>query len=244
MKRIALAAAVLAAFCISSTALAGSPSGFTPVKLHAGTQSPAVAELQMFLRLNTRGNFYKFNGGYTGYFGSVTVTSLKRWQTAFGRKPTGSIVIGSSQWNQLKSEMMQFRLAGYIDPQAIGAARQDGWAVDASKSPSMVNVLHYDAAQRRMSVTLSISAAYAGVIGGVSYTTDNGVFHIYAEMGPNFVSHEYNNAPMPYAACFNGSQCLHYDGLFPSHGCIHIPSWSAAQYIDRLPIGTTVVVHE
>jgi hypothetical protein len=63
-------------------------------------------------------------------------------------------------------------------------------------------------------------------------------------MGYNFYSKEFNNAPMHYAACFNGGQCLHYDGLFPSHGCIHIPSMTTARYIGSLPIGTTVVVHE
>jgi hypothetical protein len=192
--------------------------------------------------MNIHADFY--SGTVDGDFGPITKTGLKRWQSITGHPTSGRVVVGSRQWRQLQREASVERLASYISSSAISAARTSGWAVDASKAPAQVTVLRYDRLLHHLVVALSISAAYGGLIDGVQYTTYDGVFRIYAEYGADFVSHKYNNAPMPYAACFNGGQCLHYDGLFPSHGCIHIPSWSAAKFIDRLPLGTTVVVHE
>lgn len=218
-------------------------SGFTPVKLRRGMKTPAVAVLQQYLRLNTHGNFYHASNGFDGAFGPATEAGLKKWQRRDGYRPTGWITIGSSQWNRLRHEVMRFNLPDYLDPQAIGAARQGGWAVDASKSPGMVTVLHFDARKRRMSVTLSIAASYGGEIHGHPYTTDDGFFHVYADFSVDFYSKKYD-APMPWAACFNGGQCLHYDGLFASHGCVHIPSMTAAKYINGLGTGVPVVIHE
>ncbi|MGH7156677.1 MAG: L,D-transpeptidase family protein [Candidatus Saccharimonadales bacterium] len=235
---ILLAVIVMA---VGTNAAVASPA-FQPVKLHNGSQGQVVTELQQFLHDNQRADFYA--DGLDGNFGPLTKTALIRWQKSEGTSPTGTITVGSVLWNQLRHEATVSRLADYISQAAIQAATLSGWAVDASKSPAIVSVLRYDKASRQVVVALSIEAAFAGNIGGMQYTTYDGVFHIYADFGPDFVSKEYNNAPMPYAACFNGGQCLHYDGLFPSHGCIHIPSWNAAIYINRLPLGTTVVVHK
>lgn len=227
---------VSAALSFATTATAAATT------LRIGSLGASVAQLQAALHANQRGDFYR--SAIDGGFGPLTRIGLTRWQRVASFATTGTITVGSRQWQQLRSEATISRLPGYIDRRSVAAARKGGWVVDASKSPAMVNVLHYDLNLGRVVVALSIAAAYGGNIGGVQYTTANGVFHIYAEFGAGFVSRLYNNAPMPYAACFNGGQCLHYDGLFPSHGCIHIPSWSAARYIDRLPIGTAVVVHE
>lgn len=237
MRFIALPTVLAAVLCITASALAA-----PAVRLQYGSSGPAVTVLQTNLHRNMHADLYP--GSLDSQFGPATKAGLIRWQKLQSYKPTGTIVIGSSQWNKLRQQATVDRLAGYISQTAINAARQSGWSVDASKSPAIVSVLHRDTASNQVTVALSTPVAYAGSIGGVQYTTYDGVFQIYAEFGPDFVSREYNNAPMPYAACFNGGQCLHYDGLFPSHGCIHIPSWSYAQYIDRLPIGTTVVVHE
>lgn len=239
MKFSPLAAAIIAAVCFAQTAVAGSPAS-----LHAGSHSPYVTQLEQYLHANRRMDLYK--GPFDGVFGPMTNSGLRTWQKLAGYPMTGSIAVGSSQWNQLRREATVERLAGYINQSAIQAAGRAGWAVDASKSPGVVSVLHYDRSLRLVVVTLSISAAYGGYKAddGITHSTTNGVFRIYARFGPDFVSRTYDNAPMPYAACFNGGQCLHYDGLYPSHGCIHIPSMTAAKYINSLPIGTTVVVHE
>jgi hypothetical protein len=214
------------------------------VKLHMGSHGPAVTLLEQSLHANQRMDLYK--GAFDGDFGPMTNSGLKSWQKLAGYPVTGSVTVGSRQWNQLRREATVERLASYISRSAIQAARSQGWAIDASKSPGMVSVLRYDRSLRLVVVTLSISAAYGGYKAddGITHSTTDGVFRIYARFGPDFVSRTYDNAPMPYAACFNGGQCLHYDGLYPSHGCIHIPSMTAAKYINSLPIGTTVVVHE
>ena len=239
MKFISVAVALIAAVCFAQTALAGSPA-----RLHSGSHGPSVTKLEQYLHANQRMDLY--GGTFDGDFGPMSNAGLKSWQKLAGYHVTGAISVGSRQWNQLRSEATVSRLASYISQTAISAARAGGWAVDASKAPGMVSVLHYDPATRLVVVTLSISAAYGGYKAddGITHSTTNGTFRIYAEYGPDFVSRTYDNAPMPYAACFNGGQCLHYDGLYSSHGCIHIPSMSAARYIDQLPIGTTVVVHE
>lgn len=248
MKFISLAAVFLAAAVILGSTPAAANPGFTPVKLHAGMNTPGVAVLQQYLRLNQNWNYLRYNGGYTGYFGSITIAGLKGWQRAAGYQPTGWIVIGSSQWNKLRREAMHFQLPRYIDAQTIGAARQSGWAIDASKSPGQVTVLRYNRYKHKMGVALSIAASYGGFIDGKYRPSTNGLFHIQAEYGVNYVSHSpgepWNGAPMPYATCYYDGECLHYDPLGPSHGCIHIPSMSAAIYINRLPLGTMVVVHQ
>jgi len=239
MKFISVAVALIAAVCFAQTALAGSPA-----RLHSGSHGPSVTKLEQYLHANQRMDLY--GGTFDGDFGPMSNAGLKSWQKLAGYHVTGAISVGSRQWNQLRREATVSRLASYISQTAISAARAGGWAVDASKAPGVVSVLHYDPATRLVVVTLSISAAYGGYKAddGITHSTTDGAFRIYAEYGPDFVSRTYDNAPMPYAACFNGGQCLHYDGLYSSHGCIHIPSMSAARYIDQLPIGTTVVVHE
>ena len=234
MKFVSLVAALVTTTSFAQAASAAS--------LRDGSHGAAVTQLQQYLHANQRADFY--GGGFDGAFGPATKAGLQRWQAAAGYLPSGSVATGSRQWIQLHREAVISRLAGYISQTAITAARQTGWAVDASKAPSVVSVLRYSGGT--VQVALSISAAYGGYKAddNITHTTYDGTFPIYAEYGADFVSREYNNAPMPYAACFNGGQCLHYDGLFPSHGCIHIPSWSAARYIDSLPIGTTVAVHE
>ena len=49
---------------------------------------------------------------------------------------------------------------------------------------------------------------------------------------------------MYWVSFFDGSEALHYDGLWPSHGCVHIADQSVAETIEQdAPMGTTVVVH-
>jgi hypothetical protein len=233
MKFTAFAATLIAAFCFTTTALGGG------LVLRAGSSSPAVLQLENYLHSNVQSDYYK--GVLDGIFGRQVNAGLRGWQSAAGYKPTGTITFGSRQWNTLRSQATVTRLAGYISQAAINGTRQTGWAVDASKSPSIVTVLHYVGGI--VQATASIAASY-GDARGPLYVTTPGVFTIYAQMGYDFYSRKYDNAPMHWAACFNGGQCLHYDPLTTSHGCIHIPSMPLARFIGSLPVGTTVVVHD
>lgn len=247
MKLITVTATLLTVAAISTGGAHAAGQGFVPVRLHEGMTSPGVKVLQKYLRMNRRWNYYKSANGYDSIFGPGTEKGLMGWQQAVGRQPTGWIVIGSSEWNQLRKEALRFRLPSYIDEQSIGAARQNGWAVDASKSPGMVTVLRYGRYGHKMTVALSIAASYGGFIDGKYRPSTNGVFHIFAAHGYDYTAHvpgqPWDGALMRWAACYNGGECLHYDPLGASHGCIHIPSLTAAKYIHDLPIGTAVVVH-
>jgi peptidoglycan hydrolase-like protein with peptidoglycan-binding domain len=223
---------------------ASTANAFVPVRLQRGSNGQAVVVLQQYLHNSKRGNFYECACGFDGAFGPLTESGLKQWQQKVGRKTTGQVVIGSSEWNQLRTEATTFRPPSYINSGSIYYARQAGWAIDASKHPGMVSVLHYESGSGQMLITLSISASYGGYIDGAFRPTVDGVGHIYAKEGADFRSSEWHNAPMPWAAFFSGGQALHYDPLGASHGCIHIPSMSAAKYIHDLPYETAVVVHE
>ena len=239
MKFISVAVALIAAVCFAQTALAGSPA-----RLHSGSHGPSVTKLEQYLHANQRMDLY--GGTFDGDFGPMSNAGLKSWQKLAGYHVTGAISVGSRQWNQLRREATVSRLASYISQTAISAARAEGWAVDASKAPGMVSVLHYDSATRLVVVTLSISAAYGGYKSddGITHSTTDGVFRIGFKGRYDYMSNEYPGAYMRWAACFNGGQCFHYDGLYASHGCVHIPSMTAAKYIHDLPYNTTVVVHE
>jgi hypothetical protein len=230
-----VAAALFAAACLGQSAWAGTI-------LRSGSQGAPVTTLQQYLHANRHADLY--TGVIDGDDGPITNTGLKLWQKLAGYRVTGTISVGSRQWNQLKSEAVVTRLAGYISRSAISAARQYGWAVDASKSPGMVSVLHSTGGT--VQVALIISAAYGGYKAddGITHSTTDGVFRIFFKGGYDYASTEYPGAYMRWAACFNGGQCLHYDGLYPSHGCIHIPSMPAAKFIHDLPYGTIVVVHD
>jgi hypothetical protein len=230
-----LAAALAAAACLANSAWAGTI-------LRTGSHGSPVTTLQQYLHSNSHADFY--TGTIDGAFGPLTKYGLAYWQKRAGYRPTGTIATGSRQWNQLKREATVTRLAGYISQSAISAASSQGWAVDASKAPAIVSVLQR-LPNGRVQVALSIAAAYGGYKSddNIVHTTYDGVFRIYFKGDYNYMSTEYPGAYMRWAACFNGGQCLHFDGLYASHGCIHIPSLPAAKFIHDLPYGTTVVVH-
>jgi hypothetical protein len=131
-----------------------------------------------------------------------------------------------------------------VSPYSYNAALYRYWAVDVNKEQDVLRVLW----GHRGHVYISDQTAIAtgGWIGGVHYVTPDGVFAIYAKGGPNTRVHcrcAWNGAPMPWATYFYRGDAIHQDGLFPSHGCVHVPSWYLAERIHNLPYGTTVVVH-
>lgn len=250
MRLISLIVIALAAALIASSSASAGNSGFIPVRLHAGMTSPGVTVLQKYLRMNKRWNYFRYKGGYTGYFGSVTVIGLKGWQTSVQRKPTGSIVIGSSEWNQLKGEAMRFNLPAGIDPQSVGGARQDGWAADANKQTNMLYLLRYLRYSHKVVVALSTPTSFGGCNSDGCFVTPNGVFNVIWKGGPDHRSNQWFDPVthlgyiMPWPVFFHGGVAIHQDPLGNSHECVHVPSMDQAKYIhDNLPIGALVVIH-
>jgi hypothetical protein len=212
--------------------------------LERGMSGANVKRLEEYLDNAHRADFYDNPvGGYDRDFGSDVESGLRQWQHATGHAVTGRVQLGSRQWMQLKREATRSRMPHGVDRRAFRAAKHDGWAVDASKDPSRVWVLHYQKSTKQVLVTLSIAASY-GDARGPQYVTAEGVWHIYRKEGRDYTSTQYKGAPMPWATFFHGGQALHEDPLTTSHGCIHIPSYTAAKYIHDLPYGTAVVVHK
>lgn len=248
MKRILLAAAL---FSAAVTYVASARAANPVLRLSLGKQSPGVAVLQEYLRLNRRYNFYR-SSTFDGVFGPATLAGLRAWQAASEYQPTGWIVIGSGQWNQLRSEVMQPRLPAGIDIRAIAGARQDGWAIDASKRTHMLYVLRYSRYKHSFSAPLSTPTSFGGCNPDGCYVTPNGAMPVCRKAGAGEVSHVYHNAPMPFSLYlqYGGKPCdqsglaVHYDPLGNSHECVHIPSWSLAEYLyQNFPLGALVVVH-
>jgi hypothetical protein len=236
---IVLTAVILIASLLGPQfALAGSRT------LRLGTTSTSVRTLQKYLDRSRRGDMFDYAvQQYTDYFGSVTQSGLKRWQTATGNRASGRITVGSAQWLQLKHEATAYWRSTGTTSLARHRARVFGVGIDASKSTGRVNVLRYKRSAKKLYVALSISATFGGYHGSVFYPTTDGSWSIFREGGPNDHSTEFNDAPMPWSAYFHGGEAFHYGSLEASHGCIHIPSMSAAKYIGTLPIGTPVEVH-
>jgi hypothetical protein len=242
MKSISLLAVAAVAVTVCAQAQAGTI-------LKRGSVGPAVTTLQQDLHASTLGDFYK--SGFDTSFGPITETGLKGWQRKTGVHVSGQIEIGSAAWKKLQREATVFRPPPGIDPRSITGARQQGWAIDASKTTNKLYVLRYNAATHRIWVAMSTPTSFGGCNSDGCFATPDGAFKVYRKAGANEVSHEWDvdgkPAPMPYSLYLsvgNGGTAVHYDPLGDSHQCVHIPSWSMAQYLYlQFPVGALVVIH-
>lgn len=221
--------------------------------LQKGSKGPAVTQLQQFLHMNRRADFYA--GAFDGDFGQMTQSGLKQWQKYAGFQASGRLIIGGSQWSQLRREAVVDRLPSGIDPRAIDGAKQDGWSVDASKHTAMLYLLHYEASIHMVAVALSTPTSFGGCNSDGCFVTPDGAFAACRKAGPNEVSSEWkdsagNPAPMPWAVyMYIGGRCsgaaVHYDPLGSSHECVHVPSMAQAEYINqKIPLGGLIVIHD
>ena len=248
MKFFLLAAAIIAAVCCAQTALAGSPA-----RLHLGSHGSSVTRLQQYLHANRRMDLY--GGTFDGDFGPMSNAGLKSWQKLAGYPVTGTISVGSRQWNQLRREATISRLPQGVSRVSVKAAMRNGWSVDASKATYMLYLLHYDSQSGLVSVALSSPTSFGGCNSDGCFVTPEGVFSVCRKAGPDEVSHTWkdsagNPAPMPWAVyMYIGDRCsgtaIHYDPLGNSHQCVHVPVMWEAQYINQhMPIGSLVVIHK
>jgi len=236
-----LAAALAAAACLAQAAWAGTI-------LRTGSQGSPVTTLQQYLHANQRADMY--GAAIDGAFGPLTKYGLAYWQKRAGYRPTGTIATGSRQWNQLRREATVQRLPSGIDARSVKGAAASDWSVDASKTTSMLYLLHYDSGVRLVTVALATPTSFGGCNSDGCYVTPDGAFPVCRKAGRNEVSHKYmvngKPAPMPwslYFDCVHGV-AVHQDPLGNSHECVHIPSMADAEYVYRsMPIGALVVVH-
>lgn len=241
MAVLVMAASLIGSLIIGCTS-ANALTNLSAITLSPGANGFIVAELQSYLSTNSKQDYFHNPGGtFTTYFGKITDASLKQWQHANRLKPTGTITVGSSEWNRLVSQAQLPPTPPNISEISVAAAKLSGWAIDANKEPSVVSVLRYNAATKQLTIPWSSPAAY-GDLRGPQYVTADGVFQIYLK-SVRYYSQEYSTM-MYWVSFFDGSEALHYDGLWPSHGCVHIAVQTVAETIEQAaPLGTTVVVY-
>jgi len=187
----------------------------------------------------------------------MALQALENWQKAAHQPVTGKIQVGSAQWALLKREATANRLPAGLSNGVVQRTlgSPTGYAIDGSQGsrlPNCVRVLQADpASPHGVKIIISTQAAYAGWAKGRDgkmhlYHTPDGVFALYYPdpLKDKAYSAEFFHAAMPWAIYFNGGVAFHYDGLFPSHGCVHIPSMALAKQIYYLPLKTPVVIHE
>lgn len=78
--------------------------------------------------------------------------------------------------------------------------------------------------------------------GRPGHLTPPGTFHV-GWKDIDHLSHEFDNAPMPYSVFFNGGIAFHQGSLSAlSHGCIHLSRSAAQAFYQGLQVGDTVQV--
>jgi peptidoglycan hydrolase-like protein with peptidoglycan-binding domain len=238
---LVMVASLIGNLVISNTP-AKAPTNPSAVTLSKGSSGFIVAELQTYLSTNSKHDyFHNPDGTFTIYFGKITTMALKQWQRTNRLKPTGTITVGSADWNRLISQAQLPPIPPNISEIAVAAAKLNGWAIDANKDPSVVSVLRYNAVTKQLKIPWFSPAAY-GDLRGPQYVTADGVFQIYLQ-SVTYYSQAYSTM-MYWVSFFDGSEALHYDGLWPSHGCVHIAIQAVAETIEQdAPLGTIVVVH-
>ncbi|HEV7652197.1 MAG TPA: L,D-transpeptidase [Actinophytocola sp.] len=78
--------------------------------------------------------------------------------------------------------------------------------------------------------------------GRPGHETPPGSFHVQFK-DIDHLSHEFDDAPMPYSVFFNGGIAFHEGSLSAlSHGCVHLSNSAAQSFFDGLAVGDVVQV--
>ncbi|MDO4610708.1 L,D-transpeptidase [Corynebacterium sp.] len=77
-----------------------------------------------------------------------------------------------------------------------------------------------------------------------STATPTGTHHVTRKVKDE-VSHEFNNAPMPYSVYFTNNGHAFHEGSLQhmSHGCIHLSHEAAVKFFEHLQVGDEVVIY-
>ncbi|HKA69469.1 MAG TPA: L,D-transpeptidase family protein [Actinomycetes bacterium] len=206
--------------------------------LERGDRGEQVRELQVRLSRED-----VFDHAVTGYFGSVTETSVRRFQQRHGLDVTGSV--DTRTWSRLLA------LTGEVTsddlyPQPKGPADS---TLDARCLTGRVICVDKSTSSLRWVVDGEVEYWMEARFGATATPTDEGVFAINRK-SRDHVSSIYESR-MPFAQFFSGGQAVHfspdfasvgYDGA--SHGCVNVRDWNLAERLfDDTRIGDRVVVY-
>ncbi|MGW3566688.1 L,D-transpeptidase family protein [Streptomyces sp. NPDC000941] len=203
-----------------------------------GTSSERVRELQARLRA-----LGLFGRNPTGYYGTVTRSSVLAYQRGHGLSATGSV--DRRTWNSLRTATKRPTRDELYPPTTNPLAKPDprcmtGRALCISKTSRTLAWMVNGKVVSAMDVRF-----------GSQYTpTREGQFQVDFK-SRDHVSTIYHT-PMPYAMFFSGGQAVHYSADFAargysgaSHGCVNVRDKAKiAKLFDQVRAGDKVVVYK
>ncbi|GHJ59301.1 hypothetical protein NOK12_18190 [Nocardioides sp. OK12] len=210
-----------------------------PALMGPGGQGEDVRDLQA--RLAQIG---WFSAGVTGFYGDVTVASVRGFQAKREIPVTGEVdrrtldrllaMTRQPTTDELHPERVVAASAAALDPRCLV-----GTALCIDKTTATLSLV----------VDGQVRATLDARFGGAATPTREGLFSV-LRMDRDHVSNLYGSA-MPFSMFFSGGQAVHYSSDFAalgyagaSHGCVNIRDYDAlAAIYDQVSVGDRVVVH-
>ncbi|MFJ6849501.1 L,D-transpeptidase family protein [Streptomyces sp. NPDC091271] len=222
---------------IPSRAPSARPSPQPSTLMSVGDRSKRVRELQA--RLRQIGHFTR---SPTGYYGTVTVTSVQSFQGKRGLSRTGWT--DTVTWERLLA-MTRQPTAKELDPPATPAAAKP----DARCMKGRVLCISKNSRTLSWMIDGRVVSTMDVRFGSQYTPTREGTFSVYWK-SRHHVSTLYDS-PMPYAMFFSGGQAVHYSSDFAargyngaSHGCVNVrDEGKIASLFAQVRDGDKVVVH-
>ena len=209
-----------------------------PALMAPGSQGDRVRDLQARLR-----QIGWYSGNVTGFYGSVTATSVRGFQAKRQIPVTGEVdqrtldrLYGMTRrptTNELHNILPKPSIGG-LDPRCL-----TGRVLCISKRTNSLVWVIDGSPQLRVDVRF----------GAYETPTREGAFSV-GWKSRYHVSTIYHT-PMPYAMFFSGGQAVHYSADFAargyagaSHGCVNVRNLSAISWLfDQVRVGDTVIVY-
>ncbi|WP_307813259.1 peptidoglycan-binding protein [Streptomyces sp. N35] len=208
-----------------------------------GDNSDQVRELQA--RLKQLGHF---KDKPTGFYGDVTLTSVKAYQQAAGLEVTGTVF--EDTWEKLKSQTRtptQDELKPPVELPTVDASKAD---LDDRCLTGRVLCISKTSKKLAWVIDGKVHKLLDVRFGAKGYETREGVFSVYWK-SRDHVSTLYDSA-MPFAMFFDGGQAVHYSENFAqngytggSYGCVNVRDYEGIKWLfdNQVKTGDKVVIH-
>ncbi|WP_341229872.1 L,D-transpeptidase family protein [Nocardioides salarius] len=186
-----------------------------------------------------------FSAGVTGFYGDVTVASVRGFQAKREIPVTGEV--DRRTLDRLLATTRE-PTTDELHPERVVAASPSA-ALDARCLVGRVLCIDKTTATLSFVVDGQVRTTLDARFGGAATPTREGLFTVRSK-SPDHVSSLYDTS-MPLAMFFSGGQAVHYSPDFAavgyagaSHGCVNIRDYDALSAIyDQVGVGDRVVVH-
>ncbi|WP_415947991.1 L,D-transpeptidase family protein [Streptomyces sp. KLOTTS4A1] len=208
-----------------------------------GDNSDKVRDLQARLK-----QLDHFKQNPTGYYGTVTQSSVKSYQKAAGLEVTGTVY--EDTWEKLTGQTRK-PTADELKP-PVKLPDVDDSAADLDERCMTGRVLCISKTSKKMAWVIDgkVNKLFDVRFGAKGYETREGVFDVYWK-SRDHVSTIYDS-PMPFAMFFDGGQAVHYSENFAqngyvggSYGCVNVRDYEGLKWLfdTQVKTGTKVVIH-